>query len=48
MSGIVSGLGRSVYDFDVAETLSAYMGLVKERAAVFHRHFRAVVGQQSG
>ncbi|MDR0469232.1 MAG: ATP-binding protein [Peptococcaceae bacterium] len=30
MSGIVSGLGRAVYDHEVAENLSAYMGLVFE------------------
>ncbi|MCL2159047.1 MAG: ATP-binding protein [Oscillospiraceae bacterium] len=30
MSGIVSGLGKSVYDFEVRENLPAYMGLVFE------------------
>jgi AAA+ ATPase superfamily predicted ATPase len=30
MSGIVSGLGQSVYDFDIMENLSGYMGLVFE------------------
>jgi len=30
MGGIVSGLGKSIYDFEVAESLSAYMGLVFE------------------
>jgi len=30
MSGIVSGLGKSVYNFDVTENLPGYMGLVFE------------------
>ena len=30
MSGIVSGLGRAIYDFDVTENLPAYMGLIYE------------------
>ena len=30
MSGIVSGLGRAIYDYEVTENLSAYMGLVFE------------------
>ena len=30
MSGIVSGLGRAIYDHEVAEGLSAYMGLIFE------------------
>ena len=30
MSGIVSGLGRAIYEHDVAKNLSAYMGLVFE------------------
>ncbi|MDR1134559.1 MAG: ATP-binding protein [Clostridiales Family XIII bacterium] len=30
MSGIVSGLGRAIYDYDVMENLSAYMGLIFE------------------
>jgi AAA+ ATPase superfamily predicted ATPase len=30
MSGIVSGLGRTIYDFEVSENLSAYMGLIYE------------------
>ena len=30
MSGIVSGLGSAIYDFEVSDNLSAYMGLVFE------------------
>jgi len=30
MSGIVSGLGRAIYEHDVAENLSSYMGLIFE------------------
>jgi len=30
MSGIVSGLGNAIYDYEVAENLPAYMGLVFE------------------
>jgi AAA+ ATPase superfamily predicted ATPase len=30
MSGIVSGLGHAIYDFEVMENLSAYMGLIFE------------------
>ena len=30
MSGIVSGLGSAIYEYDVAENLSAYMGLIYE------------------
>ena len=30
MSGIVSGLGREIYDFEVRENIPAYMGLVYE------------------
>ena len=30
MSGIVSGLGRAIYESDVTENLSAYMGLIYE------------------
>ncbi|HBQ64849.1 MAG TPA: ATP-binding protein, partial [Clostridiales bacterium] len=30
MSGIVSGLGEAIYDFDINDNLSAYMGLIFE------------------
>ena len=30
MSGIVSGLGRMIYEYEVTENLSAYMGLIYE------------------
>ena len=30
MSGIVSGLGNAIYDFEIYENLSAYMGLIFE------------------
>jgi len=30
MSGIVSGLGRAIYDYEVSENLCAYMGLIFE------------------
>lgn len=30
MSGIISGLGEAIYDFEIQESLSAYMGIVFE------------------
>jgi AAA+ ATPase superfamily predicted ATPase len=36
MSGIASGLGEAIYDFDVEDKLSAYMGLVFEEICKQH------------
>jgi hypothetical protein len=56
MSGVVSGLGSVVFDFEVGRELSSYMGLVfeeickqylLENAPLFARKNRQMAGQQS-